>query len=244
MHNRIKDIYALFAALALLAVLFLSPDARADGHAGVSAVSPENAWRFRVFLDDREIGYHHFYLAGEGEHRQLRSEARFEVKLLFVKVFDYEHENLETWSGNCLQSIRSRTDSNGDLYSVNGRRADDAFRVVANEGAAALPECVMTFAYWNPAILDADRLLNSQTGQLAEVTVRAHGPETLDIGPHRVPAEKYTIESTEGPIRLWYAPGSRHWLALEAELESGRTLRYVPLVLPWNAVGETRLALN
>ena len=65
MHNRIKDIYALFAALALLAVLFLSPDARADGPAGVSAVSPENAWRFRVFLDDREIGYHHFYLAGE-----------------------------------------------------------------------------------------------------------------------------------------------------------------------------------
>ena len=105
-------------------------------------------------------------------------------------------------------------------------------------------DCVRTFAYWNPAILDAERLLNSQTGEFAEVTVRSNGPQTLDIGPHRVAAEKYTIESGEGPIRLWYAPGGQHWLALEADLESGRTLRYVPLVLPWNAVGETRLALN
>ena len=143
MHNRIKDIYALFAALALLAVLFLSPDARADGPAGVSAVSPENAWRFRVFLDDREIGYHHFYLAGEGEHRQLRSEARFEVKLLFVKVFDYEHENLETCSGNCLQSIRSRTDSMPETaenvateYGIS-REDQDAFALRSQQKAAA-----------------------------------------------------------------------------------------------------------
>ena len=228
MPNRIKDIYALFAALTLLAVLFLSPDARAEGPADASAISPDNAWRFRVFLDDREIGYHHFYLAGEGEHRQLRSEARFEVKLLFVKVFDYEHENLETWSGNCLQSIRSRTDSNGDLYSVNGRRADDAFRVEANEGAAALPECVMTFAYWNPEFLQQPRLLNSQDGRFLDVEVSPPEPDRLLVGGEALPSYRYRLQAGDLKLELWYSE-DREWLALESEVAGGRTLRYEPI---------------
>lgn len=228
MHNRIKDIYALFAALTLLAVLFLNPEARADEGEGVSAPAPDSTWRFRVYLDDREIGYHNFYLAGDGEHRQLRSEARFEVKLLFVKLFDYEHDNLETWSGNCLQSIRSRTDSNGDHYSVNGRRADDAFRVVANESAAALPECVMTFAYWNPAFLDQPRLLNSQDGSFLDVEVSAPEPDRLVVGGEELPSLRYRLVAGDLRLELWYSE-DQEWLALESEVAGGRTLRYEPI---------------
>ena len=122
MNNRIKDIYALFAAVALLAALFLSPQAQADTERSAVEPASQNTWQFRVFLDDREIGYHNFYLAEVGEHRQLRSVAEFEYRLLFVKLFDYEHEALETWTGDCLSSIRSSTDSNGDDYELDGRR--------------------------------------------------------------------------------------------------------------------------
>lgn len=228
MPNRIRDIYALFAALTLLAVIVLTPEARADeGH---SELSPGgDAWRFRVFLDDKEIGYHHFYLAGAGENRQMRSEARFEVKLLFVKVFDYEHDNLETWSGNCLQSIRSRTDSNGDLYSVNGRRAADAFRVVANEGATALPECVMTFAYWNPEFLQQARLLNSQDGQFLDVDVSPPEPDRLMVDGEALPSYRYRLEAGDLKLELWYSE-DQEWLALESEVAGGRTLRYEPIL--------------
>ena len=82
--------------------------------AGESENQPEAAgpksgdsWRFRVWLDDKEIGYHNFFLAKNGGIHQLHSEASFEYKLLFVKLYDYEHENRETWVGNCLQSIES-----------------------------------------------------------------------------------------------------------------------------------------
>ena len=228
MPNRIKDIYALFAAVTLLAALFFTPDARSDEPGAATAAGDANAWRFRVYLDDKEIGYHNFFLAGEGPHRQLRSEARFEYRLLFVKLFDYEHENLETWSGNCLQSIRSRTDSNGDLYAVSGRRAADAFRVVAGESAEALPDCIMTFAYWNPEFLDQQRLLNSQDGQFVDVRVSPPVRDLRIVNGEPVPANRYRLEAGDLLLDLWYTDNDR-WLALESEVTGGRILRYEPI---------------
>lgn len=228
MSNRIKDIYALFAALTLLAVLLMPPEARADSPRNSGQESDGTTWRFRVFLDDREIGYHHFFLAGSGEHRQLRSEAHFEYRLMFLKLFDYEHENLETWSGNCLQSIRSRTDSNGELYAVHGRRAGNAFRVEANTGSSALPECVMSFAYWNPDVLSQQRLLNTQDGTYLDVRVSPPIRDELVVDGVAVPSYRYRLEAGELQLDLWYSDQAE-WLALESEVAGGRTLRYEPM---------------
>ena len=43
MPNRVKDVYALFAALTLLLVLFFSPSAEAE------TGEETGSWRFRVF---------------------------------------------------------------------------------------------------------------------------------------------------------------------------------------------------
>lgn len=202
-------------------------------------------WMFRVYLDDREIGFHEFSVVERDGRRDVRINARFDVKVLFFNAYSYDHRNRETWAGNCLEGIEAVTNDNGDEYRVTGASRTSDFLVAVNRDEAQIDNgCIQTFAYWNPAILDAERLLNAQTGEFVDVTIRADGPETLEIGPHRVPAERYTIEMTDGPIRLWYAPGGQHWLALEAETRGGRTLRYVPLALPWNAVGEKRLAMD
>ena len=63
-------------------------------------VSAQKEWRFRVFLDEKEIGYHDFYLEEEGSQRLLRSIAEFEYKLLFVKLYEYQHDNSEVWQDN------------------------------------------------------------------------------------------------------------------------------------------------
>lgn len=230
MPNRIKDIYALFAALTLLAVLIISPQAEAstaqDEFVALQDVSDQ--WRFRVYLDEKEIGYHHFYLAEDGTNRQLKSVASFEYSLMFVTLFRYEHENLETWSGDCLQSIRSRTDSNGDNYTVHGLRFEGAFQVVASEGDAALPPCVMSFAYWNPAFLEESRLLNTQDGRYLEVEVSPPVRDRLEVRGEVMPTNRYHLEAGDLRLALWYSD-QNEWLALESTLESGRTLRYEPI---------------
>ena len=70
------------------------------------------------------------------------------------------------------------------------------------------------------------------------------GPDSLTVGANRIPAEKYLIEMSEGPIKLWYSTESRKWLALEAPAKGGRTLRYEPVVLPGQSGENIELAMD
>jgi len=46
---------------------------------------------------------------------------------------------------------------------------------------ATLPDCIMTFAYWNPRFLDQPRLLNAQNGEYLDVTVHDLGTDTVAV---------------------------------------------------------------
>ena len=80
-----------------------------------------------MFLNDREIGTHEFSLGKDGNTEQISSVADFEDKLLFVKLYDYEHENTQLWQCGCLARIDSSTNANGDEYRVQGRLDDAGF---------------------------------------------------------------------------------------------------------------------
>lgn len=204
------------AACCVLFCLAASP-AQATG---------EGEWRFRVFLDDREIGWHHFQLQEHGEVRRLTSEASFQVRLLFVKLYEYTHLNEETWRDNCLVSIDSQTDDNGKAFEVAGQRQDGGFLVRSNAGQDALPECVMSFAYWNPAFLEQSRLLNSQNGEYLDVEVAEAGPDALELDGRLIPARRFRLSAGELELSLWYSEQD-DWLGLETEAKGGRVLRYV-----------------
>lgn len=221
MPNRVRDIYALFAALLLLITLVVSPIAEARP----SVEDAAESWRFQVFLDDKEIGYHHYHLVHDGEAQQLVSEANFEYRLLFVTLFRYQHENVETWSGDCLERIESRTDSNGKRYRVAGSAGEGAFLLESEDGTTELPGCVMTFAYWNPDFLEQPRLLNSQDGSYVDVRVSEPEREELLVRGEKVAAKRYRVEAGDLSLDLWYSENDE-WLALESEVGGGRTLRY------------------
>jgi len=189
------------------------------------ALADRDAWRFRVYLDEREIGYHNFVLDRSGATRQLRSEASFEYRLMFVKLFHYEHENTEVWNGDCLASVESRTDSNGEPYRVEGRLEKGRFRVAGSAGEETLPECVMSFAYWNPTFLEQQRLLNTQNGEFIDVDVSPPVSEPLLVRGEKQPAYRYRLEAGDLRLDLWYS-ADREWLALESEVSGGRKLRY------------------
>jgi hypothetical protein len=199
---------------------------------GVSAVasSTTNEWRFAVSLDGKPIGSHQFLLREQGSRRELTSQARFNVKILFVNAYRYAHDAREIWADDCLAQIDSYTNDNGTLRTVRGTRTASRFTVTTDRETTELNECVMTFAYWNPRILSATHLLNPQTGEYVPVAAARIGTQTvLARGePHQATRYRLTGSAASGEelqIDLWYSPDGR-WLALESLTKDGRKLRY------------------
>lgn len=190
-----------------------------------TAFAAGQEWRFRVYLDDKEIGYHDFVLEQVDNQQRLQSEASFEYRLMFVKLYGYEHENTETWTGECLTAIDSTTDANGKPFQVSGSLEGDRFVLNGTAGQVELPSCNMSFAYWNPAFLKQDRLINTQNGEVLDIEVSE--PERVEIEVRGVlqPAWRYQLGAGEMKIELWYSE-NHEWLALETEARGGRRLRY------------------
>ena len=100
---------------------------------------------FRAYLDDAPIGYHRFTLREQGDGRELKSESRFEVKVLFVTAYRYAHDATEQWRGNCLESMTARTDDNGDRPTVDAKMENGQLAVIRSGGSLSIGGCVMSF---------------------------------------------------------------------------------------------------
>ena len=214
MKHSIKSLLFLFIVL----LIFVQP----------AQANQEQQWKFKVFLDDRSIGYHNFRLIPQGNNgRELQSSASFDVKFLFFTAYRYRHNDTEVWRGDCLQRIEARTNDNGRQYMVRGNRNSKGFEIENSDNAEiTLSGCVKTFAYWDPSILKARKLLNSQTGEIVDVRVEALGEETVPVRGQLVRANRYRLHSELGEIDLWYAVDGYQWLALQSTTDSGRKLSY------------------
>jgi hypothetical protein len=203
-------------AAASIASLLLSQDARA----GIS-----RNWEFRVLLDGRNIGRHEFHLDESGDTSRLTSNAQFDVKILFLSLYAYEHANVERWRGDCLESIESTTNDNGVHARVQGTRSPTGFAVTAGEDSTDLPHCVMTFAYWNPAFLAQSRLLNPQTGHYVLAQARTVGPDEILVRGKRISASRHQLLAEDAVIDIWYSTDGE-WVGLATTVGGARRLEY------------------
>jgi hypothetical protein len=83
----------------------------------------------------------------------------------------------------------------------------------------------MSFAYWNPRMLEQTRLLNVQTGELLDVRVEAMGEETISVRDMPVPAQRYALHTPNFRIDIWYLT-NQEWVRLESFTAGGKRLRY------------------
>lgn len=194
----------------------------AMGLAPLASASSTGDWTFQVFLDERPIGEQHFRVDRQGEGWRAEIDALFDVDFLFFNAYDYRHENTEVWQDGCLQSLDAETDDNGTSYRLEGERQGDQFRLMINGEETLLPACVMSFAYWNPDILQQSHLLNTQDGRYMPVTITRVGEGAIEVLEQSVAAVQYRLDAEELHIDLWYAQDDGRWLKLESLVEDNR----------------------
>ncbi len=209
-------------SLVLLAALMALPvNVRAD-----ATPQMDQAWNFNVYLGDKQIGYHRFQATDLDNGLLVRSDAEFQVKVLFVTAFDYEHSNSEVWRNGCLQSLDATTNSNGKKSEVLGRLEGGTFVVESGSQSQAVDECVASFAYWDRKLLEREQLLNAQTGEYLNIETKALPAQRLKIAQQEILVEQVHLAAKDVDIVVSYAAGTGAWVALDSTLKNGRTLSY------------------
>lgn len=185
-------------------------------------------WAFDVYLDKTKIGQHTFKL---NNAQELISQAKFNVKVLFINAYQYQHKAVENWQNSCLKNLEANTVENDVTTKVKGQLSDGNFVVENGAEKQSLPSCAMTFAYWNQKILQQSKLLNPQNAEWLDTKISKVGTEMLDVKGKKVETTRYKLDASLNgkpklDIELWYENGSNDWVALKSITPEGYTINY------------------
>ena len=192
----------------------------------LSSVAMAQEWAFDVFLDKNKIGKHSFTLI----NNTLTSKAKFNVKVLFINAYQYNHTAVEQWQGDCLSGLEAHTVENKVTTDVRGAKNATGFEVGDGKTKQTLPACSMTFAYWNPKILEQKQLLNPQNAEYLYTTVEKLANETITVKGKPAETTHYKLKGAlDGKnklnIELWYNL-SNEWVALKSTTPEGYNINY------------------
>lgn len=194
--------------------------------AGWMSSATAEEWSFEVLLDKQKIGTHTFSL----NNGHLSSKANFNVKVLFVNAYRYQHQAEEDWQADCLTKLTAHTVENKVTTDVIGERQGNQFVLQKSTETQTLPACVMTFAYWNPKILKQSQLLNPQNAEYLDVQVINDGMQAYSVRGTSQPTQQYRLlgnyrGKAKLNITLWYDSQQR-WVGLKSITPEGYTINY------------------
>jgi Family of unknown function (DUF6134) len=191
-----------------------------------SQLANAKEWAFNVYLDKSKIGTHTFTL----NNNTLTSRAKFNVKVLFINAYQYDHTSKELWDNDCLSEIDVETTEDKVYTKVKGKKSDTGFEITDGKANQILPACTMTFAYWNPKILTQSRLLNPQNAEFLDTTFEKLGTESITVKGKVMETTHYTLKGAlKGKnklnIELWYNL-KNEWVALKSTTPEGYIITY------------------
>lgn len=194
----------------------------------VSNAAFAKEWNFDVYLDKTRIGQHTFKLSAANE---LVSQAKFNVKVLFINAYQYNHTAVEQWKDGCLEQLEASTLENDISTKVKGAADSDGFVVDDGKQKQVLPGCAMTFAYWSQKMLQQTKLLNPQNAEWLDTKIVKTGSEILDVKGKKVEALRYKLDASLAGkpklnIELWYRADNHDWVALKSITPEGYVINY------------------
>ncbi len=203
---------AAAAALALASLAAAPCAGAADG---------TRVYAFNAFLDGKPIGEHRFTVVTDGATRRVTSDADFTVRFLGFSAFHYRHHADERWTGDCVAALQSSTDDDGKPASVRLVKSGDTNEITTPTGSRAVDGCLMTYAYWNPALRTQSRLLDPETGRVDAVKIERVATARIPVAGQDVEADDWRISGRGAPIDVWVT-AQGDWVGLDSLVSDGR----------------------
>lgn len=211
----------------LISAIFLLAAAAAASPPALAAVPEDGQLEFRVLRNGSDIGFHRLEFRERGEKLEVDIDIELQIGLGFITLFRYDHDNLEVWRDGELVAFESRTDNDGEDLAVRASVEGERMVIEGNaiDGSRKVAPLAVPTTYWNPDQLQrATTLVDTQTGELLDVTVTPLGAERITVRGQEIDATRYRVEG-DLKVDLWY-DAADHWVKMQFRLQ-GADFEYV-----------------
>jgi hypothetical protein len=180
---------------------------------------------FDVYREDSKAGFHWVKFIKMGERLGVESNFQLKIDFLFFTAFQYDYQSTATWANGQLHRLNATIDDDGELFSVLAVRKSDLFQLNVPDGVVSVDAPLYPTNHWNPAVVEQVRVLNTLTGKINNVQIKAQNKEFVLTENGTIEATRYAY-SGDLETEVWYDDAGR-WVKMRFKARDGSTINYV-----------------
>jgi len=180
---------------------------------------------FDVLRDGEKVGFHRTLFRDNGKTLTVDSTFEIEIDFLIFTAFSYAYRSEAEWSGGKLKALRATVIDDGKVSFVEAHYSDDGLRIRTPERSLKAETPLLPTNHWNAAVLQADHVLNTITGDVNRIKITPVGKESVPTERGLVEAMRFSY-SGDLETDVWYDQTGR-WVKMQFEGRDGSTIEYL-----------------
>ena len=135
-------------------------------------IPKSNEIKFDIIRKNQNIGYHIITFKQKNDILNVNIEVNINVKIGFLSIYKYSHQNHEQWKNNKLYKISTNSFTNTKKkYFVKGSQQKDSFEFYGVDKKIITNSDIIPISYWNKEIVNRKVFLDSQKGILRKFKI-------------------------------------------------------------------------
>jgi len=214
--------------IALVLILTVLP-LQAAGNDRPANIDPfklyPNGLTFDVLRNGDIVGQHTVRFGREMNGTvRVFSSMKLDVSLLFVTVYSYAYTSEGVWRDGVLASLTATQDDDGTVSSVSVETSASGLQITGPNGSQISNGPLFPTNHWHPGVIGSTRVIDTLTGEVADVSITDAGLETISAQGREIAARKFVyagdIETT-----VWYDEAGR-WTGMMFKAKGGSEITY------------------
>lgn len=203
------------------------------GHGAAAAAVGGAELAFRILRAGDPIGEHRVAFAPLGAAGlRVTTEIEVAVRLAFVTLYRFGQRVEAIWQDGRMTAASIEIRDQGERRRLTVDRRDGVLVAEGPGGLRELPaDCVTDIDFWTPEITRRRQVLDTWTGEVVPLDIRAGPVETLRLGRLAVDARRFSLRANRGRSgEVWYTSDGT-WVRGRLRTR-GEMLEYLPRALP------------
>jgi hypothetical protein len=188
-------------------------------------VPPDRRIAFDLIRHGSSIGTHTLEFRADGDTLLVDIAVQVHVNFGPIPIAHYVHHGRETWSGDRLVGVQSRTDRNGRQLTMAATMNSQGLSVQGSGTSPYIaPRDAYASTYWRKASLFGP-LIGIQDGTLNRPSIVEPGVEPVRLASGaQTRAQRYKL-SGDMNVEVWYDE-SDAWVGMRFEVDDGSQITY------------------